>query len=90
MPLHEKGMQELAVSTAQKREDAAGFDRQRALDAMNHAQRPSTLYSPALRFQGDNTWVAALGGSNPAYGHGRSPEAALLDFDRIWKEGHGK
>ncbi len=85
MLLHEKGMQELAVSTAQKREEAADFDRQTALDAMKHAKRPSTLYKPGLSIDG-NLWCALWGENlqDGVAGFGKSPEAALLAFDEDW------
>lgn len=50
-------------------------------------QRPSVLYRPALSIDG-NQWVAFYGSSihDGVFGFGKSPDAAMRDFDANWQE----
>jgi hypothetical protein len=69
--------------------DAASFafDRiaTRGMEAMAEHDRPSTIYRPALRIDG-NQWCALYGESleEGVAGFGDSPAEAVYDFDRAW------
>lgn len=71
-------------------EDPTGMLAAAAAEQYNAAcelSRPSTLYKPTLKRDG-NQWHAQYGGEFPegVSGFGDSPDAAYRDFDKAWRD----
>ena len=56
-----------------------------AFNVAHEQTRPSVLFRPTLTIDGD-TWIALYGEDlqSGVAGCGKSPDAAMLDFDKAW------
>lgn len=66
---------------------ALQHEERRTAFLLAQAQRPSQMYKPELRAISPREWCALLGDLTA---YGETPEKAMLEFDRVWMEGHGK